>query len=125
MPSVDEAPPDSVTLKAEAFAAQARTEDECLDAIGTQRTEVKTSLAIAVARGVPVVCGRWLADCASRGFADPTLPDKQGRSAEECKGEAEEEAQAWDRQDSLMEVTPSKIWKHKDAVIFRNVAQFQ
>ena len=42
LPSVDEAPPDSVTLKAEAFAAQARTEDECLDAIGTQRTEVKT-----------------------------------------------------------------------------------
>ena len=41
--------------------------------------------------------------------ADPTLPDKQGRSAEECKGEAEEEAQAWDRQDSLMEVKPSKI----------------
>ena len=52
----------------------------------------------------------WLVDQG----ADPTLPDKQGRSAEECKGEAEEEAQAWDRQDSLMEVKPSKIWKHKD-----------
>ena len=41
--------------------------------------------------------------------ADPTIQDKQGRSAEECKGEAEEEAQAWDRQDSLMEVKSSKI----------------
>ena len=40
--------------------------------------------------------------------ADPSLQDKQGRSALECKGEAEEEAQAWDRQDSLMEVKPSK-----------------
>ena len=40
--------------------------------------------------------------------ADPAIQDKQGRSALECKGEAEEEAQAWDRQDSLMEVKPSK-----------------
>ena len=40
--------------------------------------------------------------------ADPSLQDKQGRSALECKGEAEEEAQAWDRQDSLMEVKSLK-----------------
>lgn len=45
LPAVDEAPPDAVTLKAEAFAAQARTEAECLDGIAVQRTEVKTSLA--------------------------------------------------------------------------------
>ncbi|KAH8073857.1 SWIB/MDM2 domain-containing protein [Aureococcus anophagefferens] len=33
--------------------------------------EVKTSLAIAVARGVPVVTTAWLKECASRGFAEP------------------------------------------------------
>ena len=41
--------------------------------------------------------------------ADPRIEDKQGRTAEECKGEAEEEAQAWDRQDSLMEVKAKDI----------------
>ena len=54
-----------------------------------------------------VACGwffHWLFDQG----ADPAIQDKQGRSALECKGEAEEEAQAWDRQDSLMEVKPSK-----------------
>ena len=40
LPPVDEAPPDAVTLKAEAFAAQPRTEAECLDGIGAQRSEV-------------------------------------------------------------------------------------
>ena len=59
-----------------------------------------------------VACGwffHWLFDQG----ADPAIQDKQGRSALECKGEAEEEAQAWDRQDSLMEVKPSMIRKEK------------
>ena len=47
--------------------------------------------------------------------ADPSIQDKQGRSAEECKGEAEEEAQAWDRQDSLMEVKPNQ-WFGKKSI---------
>ena len=49
--------------------AESATEADVL--VTGPRLEVKTSLAIAVARGVPVVTTAWLRECASRGFAEP------------------------------------------------------
>ncbi|KAH8072536.1 SWIB/MDM2 domain-containing protein [Aureococcus anophagefferens] len=49
--------------------AESATEADVL--VTGPRLQVKTSLAIAVARGVPVVTTAWLKECASRGFAEP------------------------------------------------------
>ena len=36
------------------------------------RLQVKTSVAIAFARGVPIVTSDWLAHCASHGYEEPS-----------------------------------------------------